>query len=79
MSKNGSLIVFISLYSGVTKARWLPQLKWNTRPDLMFVYYDQAYYLLDSLQQENIDRNHFDAPESIGDDAKDIFEYTNVL
>ncbi len=37
MSKNGSLIVFNNLYSGVTNTVWMPQLIRHTQADDMFV------------------------------------------
>ena len=52
MPKIGSLIVFDNLYSGLTKARWMPQLIQNTRAQSHICLIRPSLYLLDSLLQE---------------------------
>ena len=46
MSKNGYLIVYNNLYSGVTKAGWMPQLIPKTLARSHVCQDDQAYICL---------------------------------
>ena len=46
MSKKGYLIVYNNLYSGVTKAGWIPQLIQKTRARSHVCLDDQAYICL---------------------------------
>ena len=52
MSKNGSLIVYSNLYSGVTKALLMPQLIHQSRSRSHVCLIRPSLYLLDSLLQE---------------------------